>query len=279
MRSTICFDRIAEAKKILKNGIGATSIKARSEMRTAAWYLLTQTTYTARQVENRLRSATSEYFKGMTDDYISSSLRTIIASVDKDTGSGDICSDTPKITIYQEELNKIAELAHDDTERLAFVFLCIAKLKPYNQIYECNAELYRLAWKYKYDSKAMTVLEKLEKRRVGGSEPTKRVNALCKAGIVKYSTRINTSYNLTHEKPPASSMFTVPITRNDGEIAFTIDNPDADSLVLYYDQYKGYSGIVTCKNCGRPVLRTGRRQKYCSACHEAINHRHEKAAS
>lgn len=148
-------------------------------------------------------------------------------------------------------------------------------MKPYKHIHECNAELYRLAWKYSYDSAAKKVLGRLEKRRVGGCGPTNRVNRLCQAGIVQYSVRINTSHKA--RKPSSSAMFTVPIVRSDGEVAFIIDKPDEDSLVLYYDRHKGYSGLITCAHCGKPALRTGRRQKYCSACAEAINNHAEKA--
>lgn len=273
MSRTICFDRAAEAKRILKDGISSTSNYARSELRTAAWYLLTQTTYTIRQVEERLRSVAEDYFQGMTDGYINASIQDIISSAkaEKET------SDAPEaITIYMEELEKISALGHDDTERLAFVFLCVAKMISYSQIYECNAELYRLAWRYGYDTETKQVLKRLERRRVGGSEPTKRVNRLCQAGIVQYSTRINTSYKLTKDKPPAAATFTVPILRTDGEVAFAIDKPDEDSLVLYYDRYKGYGGLITCECCGRPVFKTGRRQKYCDACAEVIKHHPEK---
>ena len=154
MSKTICFDRTAEAKRVLKNGISATSAHARSELRTAAWYLINKTTYTAKQIEERLRSVSSDYFKGMPEEYINASIQEIMLSVQYG-GAPDGTSDRPpSITIYKEELEKIAALCHDDTERLAFVYLCVAKMKPYKHIYECNAELYRLAWKYSYDSAA-----------------------------------------------------------------------------------------------------------------------------
>ena len=152
MSKTICFDRTAEAKRILKSGISATSAHARSELRTAAWYLINKTTYTAKQIEERLRSVSSDYFKGMPEEYINASIQEIMLSVQYG-GAPDGTSDRPpSITIYKEELEKIAALGHDDTERLAFVYLCVAKMKPYKHIHECNAELYRLAWKYSYDS-------------------------------------------------------------------------------------------------------------------------------
>lgn len=274
MSRAVCFDRAAEAKRILKGGISSTSNYARSELRTAAWYLLTQTTYTMRQIEERLRSVSEDYFRGMTDGYINASIQDIISSAkaEKETSGAP-----ESITIYKEELEQIRALSHDDTERLAFVFLCVAKMIPYSQIYECNAELYRLAWKYGYDTESKKVLKRLERRRVGGSEPKKRVNRLCQVGIVQYFTRINTSYKLTKDKPPAAATFTVPILQTEGEVAFVIDKPDGDSLILYYDRYKGYDGLITCECCGRPALKTGRRQKYCDACAEAINNHHEKA--
>lgn len=206
------------------------------------------------------------------------SIRDVISSV-KDAGDGDCIAETPaSIVIYKEELEKIESLEHDDTERLAFVFLCAAKMLPYRWIYECNAELYRLAWRYKYDAVSKKVLGRQQGRRVGGSEPTKRVNRICQAGIVHYITRINTSYKLTHSAPPASASFTVPILCDSGEVAFVINKPDMESLVLYYDRYKGYSGLITCQCCGCPALRTGRRQKYCISCADEMNHNPEKRA-
>ena len=275
MSNTIYFDRVAEAKSILKSGIKGTSIHARSELKTAAWYLVNKTTYSARQIENRLRDVSVDYFKGMPENYINSSIRDVILSVKKETDRN--VDDVPSsIAIYKEELEAIASLCHDDTERLAFIFLCIAKMIPYEQIYECNAKLYRLAWKYKYDTNEKKVLQKLERRRVGGKEPTKRVNRLCQAGIVRYSTRIHAPYKQSNNKPIAAATFNVPILRSDGDIAFIINKPDEDSLVLYYDRYKGYGNIVTCERCGKPVLRTGRRHKYCSVCADIINHHPEK---
>jgi len=279
MSNTICFDRVAEAKKILKSGISETSIRARSELWIAAWYLVNKTTYTMKQTEQRLRSAAAEYFKGMPEDYTDSSIRDIIASVKIAKASDEIDDAPASITIYKEELNKIEALGHDDTERLAFVFLCVSKMKPYAQIYECNSELYRLAWQYKYDMILKKVLQRQEGRRVGGSEPTKRVNRLCQAGIVQYSTRINTSFKSTHKSSPASAVFSVPIKCDGGEAAFVINKPDRESLVLYYDRYKGYAGILTCEQCGRPLLRTGRKQKYCSSCADDIKHHPEKRKS
>lgn len=274
--STICFDRTAEAKRILKNGIGSTSVRARNELWTAAWYLVNKTTYTNRQVAAKLRAATSDYFLGMPEDYIDASIQDIISSIKHENVLEGAESTPQAVTIYKEELEQIEALGHDDTERLAFVFLCAAKMIPYEQIYECNAELYRLAWKYKYDSNTKTVTGRQKNRRVGGNEPTKRVNRICQAGIVRYSTRINTSYKLTKDKPPAAATFTVPILRDSGEVAFIIEKPDEDSLILYYDRYKGYGGIMDCERCGKPVFRSGRRQKYCSACADLINHHPEK---
>ena len=273
MSGLICFDKTAKAKRILKNGISATSAYAKDELRTAAWYLINKTTYTAKQVEERLRSASSDYFKGMPREYIDTSIREVMASVKiEDASSVD---NAPKaITIYKEELEKIRTLGHDDTERLAFVFLCVAKMLPYSQIYECNAELYRLAWRYRYDTNNMKVIGRHEGRRVGGNGPTNRVNRLCQEGIVRYFVRTNKSSRL--KKPTSVAVFTVPIVRNDGEVAFIIDKPDEDSLVLYYDRYKGYGGIITCEHCSKPAFKTGRRQKYCEGCADEIKHRPEK---
>lgn len=275
MSNAICFDRIAEAKSILKSGISDTSTRARSELKTAAWYLVNKTTYTAKQVESRLRKASEAYFKGLPEDYVASSIQDVISSV-KNEQYSDGDGVAKPITIYKEELDKIATLGHDDTERLAFVFLCIAKMNPYEQTYECNSQIYHLAWQYKYDSETKSVVSRQNTRRVGGMEPTKRVNKLCKAGIVRYFTRINMPYNQTKDRPTASATFSVPILQTDGDVAFVIDKPDKESLVLYYDRYKGYSGIVTCARCGKPVLRTGRRHKYCSECADIINHHPEK---
>lgn len=273
MSSSICFDKTAKAKRILKSGISATSAYAKDELRTAAWYLINKTTYTAKQVEERLRSASSDYFKGMPREYIDTSIREVMASVKIEDTSG--VDDTPKaITIYKEELEKIRTLGHDDTERLAFVFLCVAKMLPYKQIYECNAELYRLAWRYRYDTNGMKVIGRHEGRRVGGNGPTNRVNRLCQEGIVRYFVHTNKSSKL--KKPTSAAMFTVPIMCDDGEVAFIIDKPDEDSLVLYYDRYKNYGGIITCEHCRNPAFKTGRRQKYCEGCADEIKHRPEK---
>lgn len=269
MSNSICFDRTAKAKRILKSGIRATSAYAKDELRTAAWYLINKTTYSTKRVEERLRSVSSDYFQGMPDNYIDAGIHDIMSSV-KVEDSGDI-SDMPKfITIYREELEQIEKLGHDDTERLAFVFLCIAKMFPYSQIYECNSELYRLAWRYRYDSNCMKVIERHDGRRVGGNEPTNRVNRLCQEGIVRYSVRINKSSK--QKKPSSATMFSVPIVRSDGDVAFVIEAPDEDSLVLNFDRYKGYGGIITCEHCGKPVLKTGRRQKYCVGCADEIKH-------
>lgn len=276
MSNVICFDRVAEAKNILKSGISETSVRGRSELKTAAWYLINKTTYSPKQIESRLREASADYFRGMTDKYIDANIKEIISITQKDSDDLKVADMSPSLIIYNEELEQIKAIGHDDTERLAFVFLCIAKMVPYEQIYECNSKLYQLAWKYRYDNNTKTVLQKVSGRRVGGQEPTKRVNKLCQSGIVKYSTRINTAYKKSKEKPPAATTFSVPILRNDGNVAFVIDKPDEESLVLYYDRYKGYKGMIDCEQCGKPVLRTGRRQKYCSACADIINHHPEK---
>ena len=269
MSSSICFDRTAKAKRILKNGVHATSAYAKDELRTAAWYLINKTTYSTKRINERLRSVSSDYFKGMPGEYIDASVRDIISSTAVEDSS-NIDTAPKAITIYREELEQIEKLGHDDTERLAFVFLCVAKMFPYSQIYECNSELYQLAWRYRYDSKKKVVIERHDGRRVGGNEPTNRVNRLCQEGIVRYSVRINKSSK--QKKPSSAAMFSVPIVRSDGDIAFVIDAPDEDSLVLYYDRYKGYGGIITCEHCGKPVLKTGRRQKYCAGCADEIKH-------
>lgn len=276
MSNSICFDRVAEAKRILKSGISATSVRARSELRTVAWYLINKTSYSKRQIRDRLYAVSADYFKGMTESYIDNSIREAILSA-KDISKADSGSDVPmSITIYKKELERIRELNHADTERLAFIFLCVAKMIPYKKIYEKNADLYRLAWRYRYDQNTKTVLKRQETRRVGGNEPTKRVHRICQAGIVEYFVNIDPHCETAGKKQSASAMFSVPILCDDGEIAFVIDSPDADSLILHYDRYLEYDGIVTCERCGKPVLRTGRRQKYCSACADEIKHHPEK---
>lgn len=278
MNNVICFDRVAEAKSVLKSGVDSTSIRARSELKTAAWYLINRTTYTSRQIEERLKQAASDYFRGMPANYVDTSIREIVLSVEKAQDKYSPYDAPTPITIYKDELRKIEALGHDDTERLAFIFLCAAKMIPYEHIYECNARLFQLAWRYKYDTKNKKITERAIRRRVGGSEPTKRINRLCQSGLLRYSTRINASYkkNQAKDKPTASAIFTVPILQNDGEVAFVINHPDEDSLVLYYDRYKGYTGMISCVQCGKPVFKTGRRQKYCNSCADTINHHPEK---
>lgn len=274
MNDIICFDKVAEAKAILKSGVKEKSVHARKELRIVAWYLINKTTYTKKQIEGRLRSVSEDYFKGMPQDYIDKSIGDIISSVEVEDKESEDVGVMPSITIYKEELNAIEALGHEDTERLAFAFLCMAKMIPYEQIFECNSKLYQLAWKYKYDSKNKKVLEKTEKRRVGGTTPTTRVNTLCKAGIVKFATRINPAFKVAI--PTAVATFSVPILCKEGEEAFKIEKPDEDSLILYYDRYIGYGNIVTCERCAKPVLRSGRRQKYCSSCADWMNHHPEK---
>ena len=91
---TICFDRAGEAKRILKNGIGSTNIRARNELKTAAWYLINKTTYTEKQIYRRLRMAAADYFTGMTEDYIHASIQEILTSV-KAGGQADALENTP----------------------------------------------------------------------------------------------------------------------------------------------------------------------------------------
>lgn len=276
MSEVICFDRVAKAKSILREGIAGTDVYAKYKMKTAAWYLVNHTTYTERQATARLKTASADYFRGMPEAYIDQSIREIILGM-KENRSDPCNGDSKKsIVIYQEELEAIEALEHDDTERLAFVFLCIAKMIPYKYIYECNAKIYQIAWRYKYDTNAKKVLSKHDGRRVGGKEPTKRISRLCQAGIVRYATHINATYEKASNKPSASATFTVPILRHDGKVAFIIEQPDEDSLVLFYDRYKGYGSLINCEHCGKPALRTGRRQKYCTACADLINHHPEK---
>ena len=276
--NTIHFNRISEAKNILKSGISATGAYAKSEMQLAAWYLTHKTTYTQSQAEERLRRATTDYFKGLPNEYIDSVIKGIIADT---KAMADSVDEVPApIVIYKEELNEIAKLHHADTERLAFAFLCVAKMNPqFERLFSCNSEIFRIAWGYLYDEKCQTVLSKQETRRVGGREPSKRVRRLCDAGLLKFYVSTVSPYKRGGGKPSASSQFSVPFVRTDGEVAFVIDKPERDSLVLYLDRYLGYKGIISCEKCGRPVLKTGRRQKYCSECADIINHHPEKRDS
>lgn len=276
MSEVICFDRVAKAKSILREGIASTDAYAKYKMKTAAWYLVNHTTYTEKQATARLKTASADYFRGMPEAYIDQSIREIILGMKENRSDPYNDGSKKSIVIYQEELEAIEALEHDDTERLAFVFLCIAKMIPYKYIYECNAKMYQIAWRYKYDTNAKKVLSKHDGRRVGGKEPTKRISRLCQAGIVRYATHINTTYKKAGNKPSASATFTVPILRHDGKVAFIIEQPDEESLVLFYDRYKGYGGLINCEHCGKPALRTGRRQKYCTDCADLINHHPEK---
>lgn len=276
MNNMIYFDRVEEARDILKSGIASTSNSARRDLKTAAWYLINKTTYTKTQIEERLKKVSGDYFKGMPEKYVSDCISEIVTSAKEMRVNENVSDFNNEITIYKSELDRISKIHHDDTERLAFVFLCMAKMVPYAQVYECNSKVYQLAWRYYYDNATKTVMQKANKRRVGGSEPTNRVNSLCQLGLLKYFARINGTYSKAQSKSTASTTFAVPFLQNDGEVAFKITSPDADSLVLYYDRYKGYKGIITCEKCGRPVFKTGRRQKYCSRCAEVMNHSPEK---
>ena len=131
MSNVICFDRVAEAKSILKTGISGTSIRGRSELKTAAWYLINKTTYTIKQIESRLRQASEEYFRGMTYKYIDESIKDVIESLKRENDElVDEDSYLP-LVIYKEELEQIEKIKHDDSERLAFIFLCVSKMSPF----------------------------------------------------------------------------------------------------------------------------------------------------
>lgn len=300
MSAWICFDRVANAKSILKSGISPTSNRARRELKEAAWYLINHTTYSRKQIEKLLYEVSKDYFAGMPEEYITTNIKDIISYTqkqeDSETDEEDKSSsfqDSKPVVIYRSELDKIEALGHTDTERLAFVFLAYTKYlknecerkrnpdekkQPLKYIHECNSELYRLAWWYVYDEKEKTVLRVQSGRlRVGGSRPAQRVTEICKAGIVKFVTQINFGYKFNQDSLPAISKFTVPILCDSGEIAFVIDKMDEESLVLYYDRYQGYGGITDCCCCGQPVFKSNNKKKYCRHCAEKAKRSQEKS--
>ena len=176
----------------------------------------------------------------------------------------EIC-DSDGFWITQSELEKISELHNKVLERLAFCFLCYAKL---NKLRNPSAN----GWVYKGEQ---TKVNKLGRINMSKNDYEISIGELIERGYLKLYTMPNEEewlkMSVYAQQKYRSKTIDVQVTymNDDSEPVIFVD--DFRELGYFYSMYKG-ENIIKCEKCGR-LTRNNKRhtKKYCGHCSNSLS--------
>ena len=160
--------------------------------------------------------------------------------------------DIYEIPITKDELSKVNELDDIKLEKLAFVMLVSGKIS--NII--MNSEL---GW----INKSCTIICKEAKVNLKGDDKTKIFNELYNKGYIEQWQR-NDKTNMK-----------VCYIKKDSEVEMVVK--DFDCVINYYILWKN-KNMIPCEECGKPIVQTNNKKKYCVGCARKIKGVQDRAA-
>jgi hypothetical protein len=142
-----------------------------------------------------------------------------------------------RISIYENELNIIKSLNDINLEKLLFTYLVLSKF--FNGLFKVSrAEIFRFA-----------------KIDIHNLYKPKLIHKLNQTGYAITTIKKGKALRGVNIKPEGEAV-----------LEFVAD----EDFIYQYLFYIGDNGMIKCKECGKPILKTSRNKKYCNNCKNLI---------
>jgi hypothetical protein len=277
-------------KRIRRDTIQPNDKKGLYKLWLVANYLVNESSYRPCRIKKELRRISLDYFSDTPDSNIESIIEDIfqecntkkerkseIVDCNDDEADEDNKSQENKhkpLIFYTTELDTLRKLDSPKAQYLGFVFLAYYKL-----IDGCTLKKEKITCEWRKEK--LSDLMRIAQISVSGTTKAKLLRLLCDNGIIEFRAIIDHKYMMGchhedeygRERKIASVKFRMPIAQIDGEVAFTVAEPDDDTLINYYLRYYGDDSIIDCSICHCPIVKTNNRIKYCKDCASSVKHK------
>lgn len=272
----IIFENEKYLQEIKKNGIGATDLYAKFKINYLIEDLVFNSTYRKNKIIEIVKNLAQAYFNGLPDELVEKELEEFYENAKSKMETLGVENEHKNkvITLYNSEMETIANLKDDKLMRLAFATLVLHKFcgqyiingkeRYYTSVNSCEADIYRIA----------------QLNNVSGTKKRQLWNDLTKRGLVKYFVKTNSAWRF-HPNWIAMTLFTVPFNvdlkedRSNEEVYKSITN--YDEVLLYLKFWLNDDNVIECADCGCPILRTGTAKCVCSNCADIRKKASDKA--
>lgn len=261
----VIFDNDKYLENIKKEGIGATDIYARKKMQLVMSDLVQNSTYKRNKILEKVKTVATEYFHGLPDDLVNAELADMYERIrEKVLSNYKVFPEKKIITLYEKEMEMIAELKDEKLMSLAFGALVLHKfcgqyiddtgiVRNGKAVYECNADIFRVA----------------HLNGVSGTNRNKMLKELSDRGYIRYFVETNSAYRFTPDWI-ANTKFTVPFNvdiaeNNENEKVF-MQVTNYDDVFLYWRYFMNDEKVILCEDCGCPIEKTAGAKALCSEC-------------
>ena len=263
----IIFENEKFIKDIKRNGIRQNDKYRDFKVRYLMYDLCTNTSYRKSKIIDIVKNIAQDYFSGLPEELVIQELESRYESAKNESNQTKWYEkyQDKTITLYESEMQTIANLKDDKLMRLAFAALVVFKYKSQfnvngekykDYIPACDADIYRLA---DFDSVSYTKRKQLWKQ-------------LHDLGLVEHKNVTNRTWKYRPDWKVIklfSVTFNVDLkdNNNNTESVYKVIT-NYDDVLLYLDFYLGKEDIVECVECGCPISNSANRKRLCSNCAE-----------
>ena len=258
----VIFDYEKYIAQIKETGISATEKNANQKISLLMQYYIDNTDYSKGVIFNQVKKIAKEYFDGLSTDIVNKELNIIFEKVKQHKQK------TPErktITLYESEMQKIADLKDDKLMRLAFACLVLhkfcgqftidGKTDYYSCVADSPADAYRIA----------------DLTSISGTKKDKLWYDLKQAGMVNRFRVDNKAFNYNSRTKQICGVYMACpycvdlLADKSNEIVFkTVFNYDNVLNYLYY--FLGDKNIIECSDCGMPIIKNVKSVCLCADC-------------
>lgn len=164
-----------------------------------------------------------------------------------------------KVNVYKSEMEIINKLEDENARRLLFVLLVYYKW-AINQQY--------LFFFSKYNNTKMVITNDLDIWKYAG------LMKLRVAERYKICNKLIIDGLYVEDNFKSNNYFYLPFLKEEGELAFTIDN--YDNIIGELDYYNDSEHYKRCAECGVVIKKTRSPKKYCDNCARVVKNQKNK---
>ncbi|MBR1374096.1 hypothetical protein IJ556_06570 [bacterium] len=249
---------------IERNGVSATDKNAERKIKDYLINLVVNTQYRKSKIIEMTKAIAKDYYSALPAEIVKKQLEALYESV---KNSNPTKSNNKTITLYESEMQTIADLKDDRLMKIAFAALILHKFKGYynvegehhchRAISACDADVFKLA--------DIPSISSVTKDRLW--------NQLCKKGLVKFFVNTNLAYRFNRDWlaiPMMSVLFNVDLKQDktNERIFGRIEN--YDNLLLWLKLWNErnikHKTLVRCSECGSPIPKTKKTVRLCERC-------------
>ena len=276
----IIFDYGKYIKKIKKDGIGATDIRANEKIDTILNDMIFNTSYKKGKIINKVKDIADDYYKGLPENLILDELSEAYDTI-KASGKNTMTDEKKTLILYKSEMEKIVSLPDEKLQRLAFASLVAFKYHSYHRVFD------QVEYRKMISSCLPDIYELADFDGVSGTKRNEMLHDLVTRGMLYYGVKKNPTYkyqgfdDVDRKRWIAFNTMSIPYcvevkgTQDTEEIFMQMNNYDDVQLYLRY--YKGDADVTTCECCGTPILKSGNAKRLCSDCFDKNKKASDKA--